>query len=138
MSTEPHDPVTLETPVTRFAGNPVLTCHEVNRAWGSAALQVKTVHNAGIAEFDGRVVMLFRSHLRNGISVLGTARSNDGLGGWQVDPEPAMLPCAESDRFAEGTEPAELFENETSRDMHNQGWSGCMDSLDDALREGVV
>lgn len=32
----------------------------------------------------------------------------------------------------------ELFENETSRDMHNQGWSGCMDSLDDALREGVV
>jgi len=32
----------------------------------------------------------------------------------------------------------ELFENETSRDMHHQGWSGCMDSLDDALREGVV
>ena len=32
----------------------------------------------------------------------------------------------------------ELFETETSRDMHNQGWSSCMECLDETLREGVV
>ncbi len=32
----------------------------------------------------------------------------------------------------------ELFESETSRDMHNQGWSTSLESLDDALREGIV
>jgi predicted GH43/DUF377 family glycosyl hydrolase len=112
MSTEPFAAATLKDPVARHPGNPILTCHDVNRAWRSPALHVKTVHNAGIAELDGRVVMLFRSHLRNGISVLGTARSDDGIGGWQVDREPAMLPCVEGDDFAEGTEPAELIENE--------------------------
>jgi predicted GH43/DUF377 family glycosyl hydrolase len=112
MGADPTDPVTLQRPVARFAGNPILTCHDVNRAWGSPALQVKTVHNAGIAEHDGQVVMLFRSHLRNGISVLGIARSDDGLGGWRVDGEPAMLPCRESDRFADGADPAALIENE--------------------------
>jgi predicted GH43/DUF377 family glycosyl hydrolase len=100
-------------PVARFSGNPILTCHDINRAWASAALKVKTVHNAGIAEHKGQAVMLFRSHLRNGTSVLGLARSDDGVRDWQVQAEPAMLPCREGDAFAEGTDPATLIENES-------------------------
>ena len=100
-------------PVARFAGNPILTCHDVNRVWGSPALKVATVHNAGIAEFEGRVVMLFRSHLRDGTSLLGLARSDDGIHDWRVDPLPAMLPCREGDLFAEGSDPASLIENES-------------------------
>jgi len=125
MTTDPQRPVTfddpaagarradLENPVIRFAGNPILTCHDVNRVWGPAALKVRTVHNAGIAEHDGRTVMLFRSHLRDGTSVLGLARSDDGLRSWQVAPEPALLPCREGDRFAEGTDRAKLIANES-------------------------
>ncbi|MHC4769096.1 MAG: glycoside hydrolase family 130 protein, partial [Planctomycetota bacterium] len=100
-------------PVARFTGNPILTCHDVNRAWASPTLKVKTVHNAGIAEHEGRATMLFRSHLRNGTSVLGLARSDDGVRNWQVQPEPAMLPCREGDGFAEGTDPAKLIDNES-------------------------
>ena len=100
-------------PVARFADNPILTCHDVNRVWEPPALKVETVHNAGIAEFEGRIVMLFRSHLRDGTSVLGLARSNDGIHDWRVDPEPAMLPCREGDLLAEGADPTPLIENES-------------------------
>jgi predicted GH43/DUF377 family glycosyl hydrolase len=125
MTLEPQSPETFEDPtagarrvdpicpVARFAGNPILTCHDVNRVWEPPALKVETVHNAGIAEFEGRIVMLFRSHLRDGTSVLGLARSDDGIHDWRVDPEPAMLPCREGDLFAEGADPACLIENES-------------------------
>ena len=76
----------LDAPVQRFDGNPILTCHDVNAVWKSPDLQVRTVHNAGIAEHGGESLMLFRSHLRDGISVLGLARSADGLHDWRVDP----------------------------------------------------
>ncbi len=77
----------------RYKKNPILTCHQVNAAWKSPYLKVITVHNAGITEFNGETLMLFRSHLRNGISILGIARSKDGLDDWKVDAQPAMLPC---------------------------------------------
>jgi predicted GH43/DUF377 family glycosyl hydrolase len=124
MTPDPQGPVTfddpaagakrvdLACPVARFAGNPILTCHDVNLAWASPALKVKTVHNAAITELDGRVVMLFRSHLRDGTSVLGLARSDDGIRAWRVDPEPALLPCRVGDLFAEGADAAALIENE--------------------------
>ena len=99
-------------PSQRFDGNPILTCHDVNAVWKSPDLQVRTVHNAGIAEHGGESLMLFRSHLRDGISVLGLARSADGLHDWRVDPEPAMLPCREGDLFADGVDRARLVENE--------------------------
>lgn len=102
----------LDAPVQRFDGNPILTCHDVNAVWKSPDLQVRTVHNAGIAEHGGESLMLFRSHLRDGISVLGLARSADGLHDWRVDPEPAMLPCREGDLFADGVDRARLVENE--------------------------
>ena len=56
--------IDLDTPVLRYAGNPILTCHDVNRAWAAPGLKVKTVHNAGVARYRGEVLMLFRSHLR--------------------------------------------------------------------------
>ena len=36
-------------------------------------------------------IMLFRSHLRNGISLIGLARSKNGID-WVVDKKPAMIP----------------------------------------------
>ena len=104
--------VNLNNPLQRYNGNPILTSKEVNRVWTDPKLQVITVHNAGITEYNDEVIMVFRSHLRNGISVLGIARSKNGLDNWQVDEKPAMLPCSKDDNFAEGTNIDELIENE--------------------------
>ncbi|HEY1008535.1 MAG TPA: hypothetical protein VGE58_00410, partial [Daejeonella sp.] len=79
-------------PVIRYNKNPILTSAEVNRVWDEPQLQTITVHNAGITAFDGEILMLFRSHLRNGISVLGLARSENGFSDWRVDPKPVLVP----------------------------------------------
>ena len=104
--------VNLNNPLQRYYGNPILTSFEVNKVWTDPKLQVITVHNAGITEYNDEVIMLFRSHLRNGISVLGIARSKNGLDNWQVDEKPAMLPCSKDDNFVEGINIDELIENE--------------------------
>ena len=57
--------------VTRYEGNPILTKHDIPYA-------VETVHNAGAIKFEGRYVLLFRSHLHNGRSIIGIARSENG------------------------------------------------------------
>ena len=57
--------------VLRHENNPILTKREV-------PYPVETVHNAGMAKFDGRYIMLFRSHRRNGRSIIGLAESEDG------------------------------------------------------------
>ena len=100
-------------PVLRYAGNPVLTSADVNRVWDDPGLQVVTVHNAGAAIIDGETALLFRSHLRCGRSVLGAARSSDGVTGWQVDPRPAMLPATAADRYAPGADPAAIIAMES-------------------------
>jgi predicted GH43/DUF377 family glycosyl hydrolase len=105
--------VDLNCPVARFPGNPVLTANEVNQVWQDPGLHVTTVHNAGIAMHDGNTVMLFRSHLRCGMSVLGIARSSNGVDGWRVEPRPAMVPATEGDAFAPGTDAKALIENES-------------------------
>ncbi len=104
--------INLNNPVKRYKNNPILTPKEVNRVWTDSKLQVITVHNAGITEYNGEVLMLFRSHLRNGISVLGIARSKNGLDNWRVDSKPAMLPCNENNDFAKGKDIYEIIENE--------------------------
>ncbi|MRT93037.1 glycosidase [Ancylomarina sp. 16SWW S1-10-2] len=104
--------VNLNKPLDRFINNPILTCHQVNGVWTDPKYQVKTVHNVGIAQYRDEVVMLFRSHLRNGISVIGTARSNDGVHGWKVDPKLALKPCNTDDLFADGVNIESLIENE--------------------------
>ena len=91
--------IDLKRVVHRFVDNPILTCHDVNRIWDKPEQQVITVHNAGITIFKGRTIMLFRSHLRNGVSILGIARSDDGLTNWEVDRAPILVPCTEYDHF---------------------------------------
>lgn len=57
--------------------------------------EVATVHNAGMAKYNGEYIMLFRSHLHNGRSVIGLARSQDGYN-FKVEHEPFLTPCADS------------------------------------------
>ena len=104
--------IDLRKPVLRYKNNPILTSIEVNKVWTDPKLQVITVHNAGITEYNGDIIMLFRSHLRNGISVLGIARSKNGLDNWHVDEKPAMLPCTKDNNFAKGVDIDELIKNE--------------------------
>jgi predicted GH43/DUF377 family glycosyl hydrolase len=61
----------------------------------------------------GETVLLFRSHLRCGVSVLGVARSGDGIGGWRVDQRPFLVPAAPGDRYADGLDPAVMVEMES-------------------------
>jgi len=105
-------PINLNHPLQRYSGNPILDAVKVNKVWTNPKLQVITVHNAGITEYNDEIIMLFRSHLRNGISILGIARSKNGLDDWTIDEKPAMLPCTESDEFAEGVDKVELITNE--------------------------
>ncbi len=104
--------VDLTRPVARFPHNPILTPAQVNQVWRDPALQVVTVHNAGVTTLGNETLMLFRSHLRCGKSVLGLARSANGVEGWCVDPLPVFKPATADDHFADGTQPEVLIENE--------------------------
>ncbi len=105
--------VSLDEPLVRNADNPILTAHQVNDVWREPHRRVVTVHNAGaVALPGGDTAMLFRSHLRSGISVIGLARSADGVTGWQVAPEPVLKPATAEDLFAPGVDPAEIAEME--------------------------
>ncbi len=104
--------VSLNEPALRYDGNPILTAHHVNDAWTEPHLQVVTVHNGGVAVIDSETVMLFRSHLRCGISVLGLARSDNGITDWRVDPHPFLKPATADDPLAPGPDRAEIIEME--------------------------
>ena len=82
MVTYPKNPV-----VRRFEGNPILTKSNVPYA-------VETVHNAAAVKILGEYLLVFRSHLRNGRSILGLARSKDGCH-FVVAPEPFLVPAQE-------------------------------------------
>jgi len=104
--------VDLNNPVFRWAGNPILTPYDVNKHWIAPHLQVITTHNAGIAKYDEEYIMLFRSHLRNGISVLGLARSSDGTE-WKLDRQPSFTPCSKDDIVGEGIDINTIIEDES-------------------------
>ncbi|CFW96737.1 Mannoside phosphorylase [Syntrophomonas zehnderi OL-4] len=110
--------VTINEPVLRYPGNPILTCHDVNEIWGNdARLYTYTVHNAGMAEVTGvhgqkQIIMLFRSHIADGRSLIGKAVSDNGLDGWKVDPQPFLLPATGNDLFAAGIDIASIIESE--------------------------
>jgi predicted GH43/DUF377 family glycosyl hydrolase len=70
--------------ITRFEKNPILTKNDV-------PYEVATVHNAGVVKYGNKYLMLFRSHLHNGRSILGLARSYDGFN-FIVDEKPFMEP----------------------------------------------
>ncbi|RLD63903.1 MAG: glycosidase [Bacteroidetes bacterium] len=104
--------ISLNNPVKRFLNNPILTCHDVNKTWNNSALKVITVHNAGVTEFHDKTILLFRSHLRNGISLIGLAKSNNGLSNWEISPTPFLKPCTKNDKIAAGLNINQLIENE--------------------------
>ena len=85
--------VSCKAPLLRYPNNPVLTAAQVNYAWNAPALQVVTVHNAGVTICKGETLMLFRSHLRNGKCILGLARSSNGVNSWSIDPGPVLTPA---------------------------------------------
>ena len=74
--------------IQRFAGNPVLTRHNV-------PYKATLVFNAGVAKFQGRYVMVFRNDYGEwGVprfegTNLGLAFSDDGLA-WHVQPKPCF------------------------------------------------
>lgn len=103
----------LDEPLVRHPGNPILTSHQVNEVWRDPHLRVLTVHNAGVARVGDETVMLFRSHLRSGISVIGLARSRDGLTDWRIDPHPVLKPATPGDRYGPGVDPAEIVRIES-------------------------
>lgn len=74
--------------VTRYAGNPILTKHDI-------PYPVETVHNAAAVRFNDQYILLFRSHLKNGRSIIGIARSDDGYK-FVADPEPFMVPSRQA------------------------------------------
>ncbi len=78
-----------ESIVKRYKNNPILTKRDV-------PYPVETVHNAGVVKHDGRYIMLFRSHRRNGRSIIGMAQSDDGFS-FKVRPEPFLVPSEEGD-----------------------------------------
>lgn len=76
-----------EPMVVRYKKNPILTREDV-------PYQVATVHNAGMVKFGGKYIMLFRSHLHNGRSVIGIAQSKDGYN-FEVGAEPFLTPSSD-------------------------------------------
>src|SRR6202049_4905699 len=75
----------------RSPPNPVLTKADI-------PYPVETVHNAAVVKHEDEYIMLFRSHLRTGRSIIGLARSPDGFH-FTSDPEPFLVPDRDS-RFA--------------------------------------
>ena len=71
--------------VRRWVQNPILTREEV-------PYPVETVHNAAVVKHEGRYVMLFRAHRRNGRSIIGMAESADGFR-FTVKPAPFITPA---------------------------------------------
>ncbi len=70
--------------VNRYSKNPILTKADI-------PYPVETVHNAGVTKYNGSYIMLFRSHRRNGRSIIGIAESKDGFN-FQVRDEPFIIP----------------------------------------------
>lgn len=72
--------------VERYESNPILTR-------GDVPYPVSTVHNAGVVKHNKRYIMLFRSHLHNGRSIIGRAESDDGFN-FEVHPESFLTPAS--------------------------------------------
>jgi predicted GH43/DUF377 family glycosyl hydrolase len=75
--------------IKRYSGNPILTKDDV-------PYEVATVHNAGAIKYKDKYILLFRSHLLNGRSIIGIAESIDGYN-FKVRPEPFMTPSTKGD-----------------------------------------
>lgn len=74
--------------IARYGKNPILTKKDV-------PYTVATVHNAGVVKYNDEYIMLFRSHLNNGRSIIGLAKSKDGYN-FEVEPKPFLTPSTDS------------------------------------------
>lgn len=74
--------------ILRYKKNPILTKSDI-------PYPVETVHNAGVAKWNGKYIMLFRSHLRSGRSIIGIAESDDGFR-FTSGPKPFMVPSTDA------------------------------------------
>jgi predicted GH43/DUF377 family glycosyl hydrolase len=79
--------ITKSDIVRRYAHNPILTKADI-------PYPVETVHNAAVTKHGNEYIMLFRSHLRTGRSIIGLARSSDGFH-FIADREPFLTPAGE-------------------------------------------
>lgn len=70
--------------IKRYSKNPILTKDDI-------PYEVATVHNAGAVKYGEKYILLFRSHLLNGRSIIGLAESEDGFN-FSVHPKPFMTP----------------------------------------------
>lgn len=77
----------MQPVIKRYENNPILSRDDV-------PYPVATVHNAGVAKFNDRYIMLFRSHQHNGRSIIGRADSEDGIH-FKVHSEPFLTPATE-------------------------------------------
>ena len=70
----------------RAENNPILTASD----W---PYQVNSVFNPGASRLsDGQTLLLARVEERTGISHLTAERSQDGMTGWRIDPQPTFAP----------------------------------------------
>jgi predicted GH43/DUF377 family glycosyl hydrolase len=75
--------------VVRHEANPILTKTDI-------PYPVETVHNAGMVKHGDRYIMLFRSHLRSGRSIIGIAESKDGYS-FSSRSDPFIVPAPDGD-----------------------------------------
>ena len=73
--------------IKRYEDNPILTKDDV-------PYPVVTVHNAAVTKYNNKYIMVFRSHLHNGRSILGLAESENGYY-FRVQETPFMTPSKE-------------------------------------------
>ena len=69
----------------RHPDNPILSVKD----WPYAA---NSVFNAAAATVEGKTLLLVRVEDFRGISHLTVARSEDGVHGWDIDPQPTLMP----------------------------------------------
>ena len=69
----------------RYEGNPIITALDFPK-------MVNAVFNPGATVFQGRTLLLLRVEYRTGLSALAVAMSDDGLTGWEIDPERGLKP----------------------------------------------
>ncbi len=82
----PEKTLGVESLFTRQPNNPILTAKD----W---PYPINTVFNAGATLLpDGTTLLLCRIEDLRGHSHLTAARSKDGVGNWEIDPHPTLLP----------------------------------------------
>ncbi len=81
----------MKAPLIRHPKNPILTA-------AMMPFDCYTVHNAGVAVFEGDVLLLLRVETRERKTRFHVARSRDGVE-FEVNPEPIDYPLTELDRL---------------------------------------